>query len=178
MFGLDYVIFRPHNVYGERQNIGDKYRNVIGIFMNQLLQGKAMTIFGDGKQTRAFSYVSDVAPVIARAAERPASWNQIFNVGADQAYSVLELSRVVARAMGVEPRVLHEAPRNEVLHAFSSHARVQQHFGDLIRNVPLEDGVGRMAEWAKGVGARQSVRFPEIEVEKNMPPSWRAALAD
>ncbi len=47
MFGLDYVIFRPHNVYGEKQNIGDRYRNVVGIFMNQLLQGKPMTIFGD-----------------------------------------------------------------------------------------------------------------------------------
>ena len=48
MFGLDYVIFRPHNVYGERQNIGDRYRNVIGIFMNQIMRGEPMTIFGDG----------------------------------------------------------------------------------------------------------------------------------
>ncbi len=68
MFGLDYVIFRPHNVYGERQNIGDKYRNVVGIFMNQILQGKPMTVFGDGTQTRAFSYIGDVAPVIAESA--------------------------------------------------------------------------------------------------------------
>ena len=49
MFGLDYVVFRPHNVYGERQNIGDRYRNVVGIFMNQLLRGEPMTIFGDGR---------------------------------------------------------------------------------------------------------------------------------
>jgi UDP-glucose 4-epimerase len=65
MFGLNYVIFRPHNVYGENQNIGDKYRNVIGIFMNQIMQEKPMTIFGDGEQTRAFSYIDDVAPHIA-----------------------------------------------------------------------------------------------------------------
>ena len=57
MFGLDYVIFRPHNVYGERQNIGDRYRNVVGIFMNQIMQGQPMTIFGDGEQTRAFTYI-------------------------------------------------------------------------------------------------------------------------
>ena len=62
MFGLHYIIFRPHNVYGERQNIGDRYRNVIGIFMNQIMQGQPMTIFGDGDQTRAFSYIGDVAP--------------------------------------------------------------------------------------------------------------------
>src|SRR6185436_14584617 len=57
MFGLNHIIFRPHNVYGERQNIGDRYRNVIGIFMNQILRGEPMTIFGDGEQTRAFSHI-------------------------------------------------------------------------------------------------------------------------
>jgi UDP-glucose 4-epimerase len=55
MFDLNYIIFRPHNVFGERQNIGDKYRNVVGIFMNQILQGKPMSVFGDGR--RAFSYI-------------------------------------------------------------------------------------------------------------------------
>ena len=71
MFGLDYMIFRPHNVYGPRQNIGDRYRNVVGIFMNQILQGQPMTIFGDGTQTRAFSYIDDVAPVMAAAIDEP-----------------------------------------------------------------------------------------------------------
>ena len=47
MFGLPFVVFRPHNVYGERQNIGDRYRNVVAIFMNQVMSGKPMTIFGD-----------------------------------------------------------------------------------------------------------------------------------
>ena len=67
MFGLNYMIFRPHNVYGERQNIGDPYRNVVGIFMNQIMQGKELTIFGDGMQTRAFSHIDDVAPIIAQS---------------------------------------------------------------------------------------------------------------
>ena len=62
MFGLDYVIFRPHNVYGERQNIGDRYRNVVGIFMNQLLQGQPMTVFGDGEQKRAFTSITRRRP--------------------------------------------------------------------------------------------------------------------
>ena len=178
MFGLNYVIFRPHNVYGERQNIGDRYRNVIGIFMNQIRQGKAMTVFGDGKQTRAFSYISDVAPIIARAVERAECWNQVFNVGADKPYNVLELAHVVAGATGADAKVVHLDPRNEVVHAFSSHEKVQKHFGDLIKNVPLDQGAKRMAEWAKHGGVRVSKKFEEIEVEKNMPPSWRAALDD
>jgi len=63
----DYIIFRPHNVYGENQNIGDRYRNVIGIFMNQMMRAEPLTVFGDGTQTRAFSHIDDVAPQIAAA---------------------------------------------------------------------------------------------------------------
>src|SRR3954451_14284928 len=96
MFGLDYTVFRPHNVYGERQNIADRYRNVIGIFMNNVLRGDAMPVFGDGSQTRAFSHVADVAPVIARSPRVEAAANQVFNVGADEAHSVLDLAHVVA----------------------------------------------------------------------------------
>lgn len=176
MFALNHVIFRPHNVYGENQNLGDRYRNVIGIFMNQIMQGQPMTIFGDGQQTRAFSYIDDVAPVIAASITRPACYNQVFNVGADQAYSVAELARVVARAMGAKAAVKHLDARNEVVHAFSAHEKVRKYFGDLIRNVSLEDGVARMVAWAKKAGARQGKPFAGVEVRKNMPPSWAALL--
>lgn len=100
MFGLEFIIFRPHNVYGERQNIGDRYRNVVGIFMNQLLKGEAMTIFGDGEQQRAFTHINDIAPVIADSVNCPAARNQIFNVGADQPYAVNKLAQVIADGMG------------------------------------------------------------------------------
>src|SRR5260370_31407178 len=83
MFGLDYVIFRPHNVYSDRQNIGDRYRNVVGIFMNQILRGEPMTIFGDGTQIRAFTHIDDVAPIIAECIDYPKPRNETFNVGAD-----------------------------------------------------------------------------------------------
>src|ERR1035437_3277450 len=110
MFGLNHVIFRPHNVYGENQNIGDRYRNVIGIFMNQIMQGQPMSVFGDGQQTRAFSYIDDVAPIIAASATRPNCYNEIFNVGADRAYTVLELANVVAKTMGAKPLLRRRLP--------------------------------------------------------------------
>ena len=172
MFGLDYVIFRPHNVYGENQNIGDRYRNVIGIFMNQIMQGKPMTIFGDGEQTRAFSHIDDVAPQIARSVDVPQARNEIVNIGADQAYTVNRLAEVVARAFGLRPDVCHLAARSEVVHAYSDHAKARRLFGDGT-GVGLEDGVKRMAEWARRVGARQSRAFSEIEICKGLPPSWR-----
>jgi UDP-glucose 4-epimerase len=171
MFDLNYIVFRPHNVYGERQNIGDKYRNVVGIFMNQALQDQPMTIFGDGEQKRAFSYISDVAPIIACSIEKPESYNQIFNVGADTPYTVNELARTVALAMGVEPRIKHLPTRNEVKYAYSSHEKVQKFFG-VPGLVSLEEGVLRMADWVKSHGARKSQKFENIELTKNFPVAW------
>lgn len=175
LFGLEYTIFRPHNVYGEYQNIGDRYRNVIGIFMNQIMRGEQLTIFGDGSQTRAFSYIDDVAPVIASCVDHPGSANEVYNVGADEPHSVLRLAEVVADAFGTAPNIRFLDARNEALHAFSSHAKAQAAFGRQ-DPVALEIGIGRMAEWAQRVGARRTGVFTGIEVLRNMPPSWRAEL--
>ncbi|MGE5644766.1 MAG: NAD-dependent epimerase/dehydratase family protein [Acidobacteriota bacterium] len=171
MFGLDYVIFRPHNVYGENQNIGDRYRNVVGIFMNQMLKGEPMTIFGDGTQKRAFSHVNDVAPLIADSVNILSARNQIFNVGADVPYTVNELAQVVAEAMGKECRIAYLEARNEVKEAFSDHSKAQRVFrtGD---KVTLADGIRAMAAWVKDHGARESSVFENIEIPRNLPPSW------
>ena len=174
MFRLPFIVFRPHNVYGEHQNIGDKYRNVVGIFMNQILQNKPMTIFGDGTQTRAFSYIGDVAPVIAEAVTVPAAYNQIFNLGADQPYSVNELAISVARAMGVQPRLTYLPARSEVLHAYSSHEKVRRVFGER-KLTSLDEGLQKMASWVRQHGARSSHVFQDIEVTKNFPQAWLAS---
>ncbi len=172
MFGLPYIIFRPHNVYGERQNLGDPYRNVVGIFMNQIMRGEPMTVFGDGSQTRAFSYVGDVAPIIAGSVEYPAAFGQVFNVGADQPCTVGDLAAAVARAMGSETRIRHLAARQEVEHAFAAHERARQVFGDRPA-VSLEDGLTRMAAWARAHGRREGRRFTQVEIHERLPPAWR-----
>jgi len=175
MFRLDYVIFRPHNVYGERQNIADRYRNVVGIFMNQLLQNQPMSIFGDGSQQRAFTHIDDVAPLIAVAPDTPAARNQIFNVGADVPFTVNELADVIATAMGLPRNVRHLEARNEVKFAFSDHSKAQRVFG-LGKKVSLQEGIHKMAAWVKRHGARQSSIFKDIEIARNLPPSWAAAM--
>jgi UDP-glucose 4-epimerase len=171
MFGLNYVVFRPHNVYGENQNIGDKYRNVIGIFMNQIMQEKPLTIFGDGTQTRAFSYIDDVAIPIANCINIPASLNQVFNVGADKPYTVNELTSVVADQFGVTPEITHLSARNEVMHAYSDHSKARKVFGEPT-GIDLKEGITRMAAWAKRVGARQSQEFENIEITEKLPDGW------
>jgi len=171
MFGLDYVVFRPHNVYGERQNIGDRYRNVVGIFMNQLLRGESMTIFGDGTQQRAFTHIDDVAPIIAASVDFPAARNQIFNVGADVPHTVNELAEVVSQAIGKQAKVNHLDARNEVKIAFSDHSKAERIFGKRTKTT-LAEGVRAMAAWVREHGARESSVFEGIEVLRNLPPSW------
>jgi UDP-glucose 4-epimerase len=173
MFGLDYTIFRPHNVYGERQNIADRYRNVIGIFMNAVLRDEPMRVFGDGRQTRAFSHIADVAPIISRSPLVERSRNEVFNIGADRPYSILELATEVADAFGVECRVEHEPARNEVVDAYSDHGKVRALF-DPPAPIDLRTGIRRMGTWVKEHGARDPVEFPgKIEVDRKLPPSWR-----
>ena len=177
MFGLNYIIFRPHNVYGERQNIGDKYRNVVGIFMNQIMQNKPLTVFGDGEQTRAFSYIKDVSPIIAKSIYVKKAYNQIFNVGADKPYAINELAKKVCDAFDVSVKKIHFGERLEVKHAFSTHKKTEQIFGHGAQ-YSLSEGISRMAQWAKNAGTRESKKFDNIEILKNLPPSWKENIEE
>jgi len=172
MFDLNYVIFRPHNVYGERQNISDKYRNVIGIFMNQILQNKPITIFGDGKQIRAFTYVKDISGIIAQSAFMPKCWNHIFNIGSDRKTTVNEIAKHVTKLFNSKSKILHLPPRVEAKFAWSNHSLVKKYFPEL-KDTPIKEGIERMAEWVKRWGARESKYFEGIEIEKKLPQAWK-----
>jgi UDP-glucose 4-epimerase len=176
IFGLNYIIFRPHNVYGERQNIGDRYRNVVGIFMNQIMRGEALTIFGDGTQTRAFSHIDDVAPIIARSIDAEDAYGEVFNIGADVPCTVSELAQEVCMAMDVPLRVEHLPPRNEVQHAHADHSKAALAFGYRPATA-LREGVRKMAQWARQAGSRVAKPFEGIEISRNLPPSWAEAVA-
>jgi len=172
LYGLPYTVFRPHNVYGERQNLSDPYRNVVGIFLNQCRRGEPMTIFGDGSQTRAFTHIDDVAPLIARAPLVEAARDQVFNVGADVPASVKELALEVAAAVGVPAQLRHLPARVEVAHAFSDHSKVKQVFAPPAP-VSLREGLQRTARWAANLQPAPPKRFQGIEVADKLPPSWR-----
>lgn len=171
MFGMNFIAFRPHNAYGEYQNIGDRYRNVIGIFMNQLMRGEPLSVFGDGTQKRAFSYVGDIAPTIAGAVDVEQAYNQIFNIGADQDYTVNELAGSVMAAMGLRGEVRHLPARLEVMHATSDHAKLRKVFGSA-SSTPLDVGLRKMATWVKLAGPRKTPPFEAIEVFDNLPAVW------
>jgi UDP-glucose 4-epimerase len=178
MFNLDYIIFRPHNVYGERQNIGDPYRNVVGIFMNQCLRGERLTIFGDGNQERAFTHVSDVAPLIADSVNHPEAYNDIYNLGSDANVTVNYLAHAIQLSM-VRPEAYQDPiylpARQEVYRAFCSHAKTERVFGRKC-SYSLGRGLELMSAWIKSHGSRQGQPFANIEIEKGLPPSWKSLV--
>lgn len=171
MFDQDYIIFRPHNVYGVGQNLSDPYRNVMGIFMKQILEGAALTVFGDGRQTRAFSHVAGVADVIAKSVKLHGAYGEVFNIGSDEVCSVLELAEAIKHAFESDAAIEFLEERNEVKHAHCSHDKLHRYFGK-VEQKALEDGVREMVEWAKTLELKPSKKFEEIEIYKNLPPGW------
>ena len=172
LFGLNYIIFRPHNVYGPGQNIADKYRNVVGIFMNQILQKKPLTVFGDGSQTRAFTYIDDVAPYIAESIAFAKAKQQTFNIGSERPISVSQLANEVKSVLENDSTVQYFEARKEVAHAYSDHTVYKAVFNPR-PTTPLKEGLSKMAAWVLKYGARKSSTFDNIEIRKNLPDSWK-----
>lgn len=170
-FGLPFIIFRPHNVYGERQNIFDRYRNVIGIFMRQILEGKPMTIFGDGNQERAFSYIDDVAPLMAKSILVTQAYGQAFNIGGDTPHTVNYLADAVMTAMGANAGIIYLPERHETRYAYASQEKLKTFFGEH-QPVSLLDGLRRMATWVRTVKPRRLGRFTDIEIMEGLPSGW------
>lgn len=182
MFDLPFIIFRPHNVYGPRQNIADKFRNAVGIFMNQILRSEDLTIFGSGEQTRGFSYIHDVATVIASSVAFPQAYNDSYFVGNDKHYSIIDLARLVIEAMSEEGKpsnykIKHLDKRNEVEHAYASHRKLECAF-NYQPKVDLVEGLRKTADFVKKHGSAKPTGYSNIEIWQNLPPSWKEYFQD
>jgi UDP-glucose 4-epimerase len=170
----DFTLFRPHNVYGPCQNISDPFRNVVGIFMARALRGEPLPLFGDGGQTRSFSYVRSVAASIVSAPLIAAARNEIFNVGGDQPTSVRDLAHAIGRVLKVPVQLQFLAERKEVKHAHSSHEKLKRVFGVEAEDIPLEEGLERMAAYVKTHPIPLATPCPSaLEIEDGLPPSWK-----
>jgi UDP-glucose 4-epimerase len=173
-----WTIFRPHNVFGPRQNISDPYRNVVGIFMARGMLGQPMPVFGDGLQTRSFSYIDTVSSCIANAPFLPDARNQTINVGGDESMTVRDLAQAVSRVLGIKPQLDFFPSRNEVQHAHCSHDRARAFFPATYKHsIGIEDGLARMATHVRSVDVPPSTECPaEIEIMERLPPSWAERL--
>ena len=171
-FGLNYSIIRPHNVIGIRQNIWDKYRNVIGIWIRRVLKGESIIIFGDGKQKRAFSDIKFCLEPMERLMTE--TNGQIFNLGSDKEYTLNEVAEIlkkVAQEYGLTPEIEHLEARHEVKFAYSDHTKAKSILG--FRDVTnLEETIRQMLIWAIKQPNREIKQMP-YEINKGMYSYWK-----
>lgn len=169
--GLDWCIIRPHNVYGIKQNIWDKYRNVLGIWMYQHLKGEPMTIFGDGEQTRAFSFIDDSIEPLWNSAIRPEASKEIINLGGIEEISIKYASEILRDIIG-EGEVIHLEGRHEVKHSIPTYHKSV----DLLKfsyKTTMKEGLTIMWDWAKQQPVRERFVWEEYELDKGIYNFWK-----
>ncbi len=169
--GLDWCIIRPHNVYGEKQNIWDKYRNVLGIWMYQILNDRPMLIYGDGEQTRAFSYIEDCLQSFWNAAVFPEASKEIINVGGVKGYSINEAANALCKITGYD-KVEHKEARHEVKHAVPCPDKSIKLLG-YEQKTSLEEGLKKMWDWAKVQPNRPQYKWENYEITKGIYSYWK-----
>tara|TARA_B100001778_G_scaffold258523_1_gene218785 strand:+ start:1348 stop:2346 length:999 start_codon:yes stop_codon:yes gene_type:complete len=169
--GLDWCIIRPHNVYGVKQNIWDKYRNVLGIWMYQHLNGEDMTIFGDGTQTRAFSFIDDSLEPLWNSAVREEASKEIINLGGIEEISIKDASVVLREVIG-EGNIVHLEPRHEVKHSIPTYQKSIDLLGFEYKT-DMKEGLTQMWEWAKEQPMRERFVWPEYELDKGIYSFWK-----
>ena len=170
--GLDWCIIRPHNVYGVKQNFYDKYRNVLGIWMYQHLNNEPMTIFGDGEQTRAFSFIDDSIEPLFNAALRPEASNEIINLGGIEEISIKDANKILCKVIGEDIEVQHLEGRHEVKHAIPTYQKSMDILGFEYKT-SMYDGLTQMWEWAKKQPMRDRFVWNEYELDKGMYSFWK-----
>jgi len=171
--GLNYTIIRPHNFYGINQNIWDKYRNVQGIWMYQILNNESPTIFGDGSQVRAFSYVDDSVIPFWNASQNDNCKGEIINLGGTKEYSISDACNILINVTGQNIKPVYLEPRHESKYAWATWDKSIELLG-FEHKVNLEEGTAKMWEWAKKQPNRERYVWPEYELNKGIYEYWKS----
>lgn len=169
--GLDWCIIRPHNVYGKNQNIWDKYRNVLGIWMYQHLNGEPMTIFGDGLQSRAFSYIDDILEPLWNSAVLPQASKEIINLGGIVGYNIREANAVLQDVIGGGTVVYKEA-RHEVKESIPTWQKSVDILG-FEHTTHLRNGLEKMWVWAQKQPMRERFVWENYELDNGIYSFWK-----
>ena len=178
--GLDWCIIRPHNVYGIKQNIWDKYRNVLGIWMYQYLKHKPLTIFGDGEQTRAFSFIDDSLEPLWNAAVRDEASCQIINLGGIKSYPITEAAETLVEVIKEEEGDLNDFDipiqylegRHEVKHAIPTWQKSIDILG-FEHKTDLKEGLRQMWRWVRTQPMRDQFVWPSYELDQGIYSFWK-----
>jgi len=169
--GLDWCIIRPHNVYGIKQNIWDKYRNVLGIWMYQHMNNEPMTIFGDGEQKRSFSFIDDCLESLWKSSQQENCSKEIINLGGTKHYSINEANSILRDVIknGV---TVYKEQRHEVKVAVPTWQKSVELLG-YEDKTSLYDGLSKMWEWAQTQPKRERFVWDNYEIEKGIYSFWK-----
>ena len=170
--GLDWCIIRPHNVYGRKQNIWDKYRNVLGIWMYQHMNAEPMTIFGDGTQTRAFSCIDDIVEPLWNSAVEPRASKEIINLGGIEEWSINDANKVLRDIIKYGAEYQYKEGRHEVKHSIPTYQKSEDILG-FKHKTTLEEGLYDMWLWAQRQPNRERFVWPSYELDKGIYSFWK-----
>jgi len=157
-YGLPAVALRFFNVYGERQSLSNPYTGVAAIFSSRLLNDRPPLVFEDGKQTRDFIDVRDIARCCALALTHDGADGRTVNVGTGNPTSVVEVAHTIARGLGkeIEPEVVGKYRAGDIRHCYADPALAEQLLG-FRAEIPFGVGMQDLLQWLEGQEAEDSV---------------------
>ena len=177
--GMEWAVAIPHNIIGTRQKYDDPYRNVVSIFINRMLQGKAPYIYGDGEQERSFSFVSDIVDPLLRMGVMPEANGQMFNIGPDSSTTTInQLFSTLKELTGFKGDAIHMPDRPKevkVVHLSADKARKMLGYEP---TKDLKTGLSEMVEWIKARGTKDFDYHLPIELPDSplIPETWKKKL--
>ena len=172
---IEWVIAVPHNIIGPRQKYDDPFRNVVSIMINRMLQGKAPIIYGDGKQTRCFSYIDDCLSCLIPMLDQKNLNKQIINIGPDEEFvTINKIAEICSNITGVNLNPIYKEDRpKEVKHATCSADKAR----DLLNyetKVNLENGIKKTFDYIKKRGVKPFDYHIELEIDNELTPkTWK-----
>ena len=172
---IEWVIAVPHNIIGPRQKYDDPFRNVVSIMINRMLQGKAPIIYGDGKQTRCFSYIDDCLSCLLPMLNQKNLNKQTINIGPDEEFvTINKIAELCSNITGINLPPIHKKDRpKEVKHATCSADKARSLL-NYKTSVSLEEGIKKTFDYIKSRGTRPFDYNINLEINNELTPStWK-----
>ena len=173
--GVEWVIAIPHNIIGPKQKYDDPYRNVVSIMINRMLQGKAPIIYGDGNQTRCFSYIDDCLSCLVPMLDQKNVNGEIINIGPDEEFvTINKIAEICSNITGINLSPIYKKDRpKEVKHATCSADKARALL-NYKTQVSLKDGIQKTFDYIKTRGIRPFDYNINLEINNELTPStWK-----
>ena len=172
---IEWVIAVPHNIIGPRQKYDDPFRNVVSIMINRMLQGKAPIIYGDGNQTRCFSYIDDCLSCLIPMMDQKNLNKEIINIGPDEEFvTINKVAELCSNITGSNLKPIYKKDRpREVKHAVCS-ADKSRNLLNYQTKTNLKEGIKKTFEYIKERGVRPFDYNINIEINNELTPdTWK-----